>query len=257
MKGSVNCRVDIIGVQDMPEVRHGDPLADIIIRATNAQATPITQRDVIVVTQKIVSKSEGRLYPLDDVAPSTFARSFAERSGKDPRLVELILMESSRIVRSDADRGILIVETEHGFVCANAGIDSSNVETGMVSLLPKDPDRSARRIRETLQQKSGVSEIAVVISDTFGRAWREGQINVAIGAAGMDPFIDYRGSYDTNGSVLTSTRIAVADELAAAAELVMGKSDRIPTALVKGFSYTIGRGNCKSLVRDLSKDLFR
>ena len=168
-------------------------------------------------------------------------------------------MESRSIVRSDPDRGILIVETEHGFVCANAGIDSSNVESDSdtVTLLPRNPDLSAKKIRSELEQKSGVSKIAVIISDTFGRPWREGQTNIAIGIDGINPLKDYRGTHDTEGAVLTSTKIAVADEIASAAELVMGKINRVPVAIVRGFDYPTGECSYSSLIRERSRDLFR
>lgn len=251
-------RVDVVGVAGMPEVRPGDRLAEMIARAADAQGTPIAARDVVVVTQKVVSKAEGRLARLSDVTPSAFATAFAARSGRDARLVELVLGESRTVVRADAARGILIVETEHGFVCANAGIDSSNVEgEGVVSLLPKDPDASARGVLEGLLRESGLSELAVVISDTFGRAWREGHSNLAIGVAGMEPLVDYRGTRDAHGSILSVTRVAVADETAAAAELVMGKSLEVPVALVRGVAYSAGPGGYASLIRDRSQDLFR
>jgi coenzyme F420-0:L-glutamate ligase/coenzyme F420-1:gamma-L-glutamate ligase len=250
-------QLDIIGIQNIPDVQKGDNISEIILLAAKLQDTPIIKQDIIVVTQKIVSKSEGRIVLLNDVTPSVFAKSFAKSSGKDPRLIELILMESRAIVRSDPDRGILIAETEHGFVCANAGIDSSNIEADMVTLLPKNPDLSAKKIRAELEQKSGVSEMAVVISDTFGRPWREGQTNIAIGVDGMNPLMDYRGLYDKQGSMLTSTKIAVADEIAAAAELVMGKIRSIPSAIVRGFDYSTEKPEHSSLIRKRSQDLFR
>lgn len=254
-----NFQVDIIGVQNIHAIKKGDDISEIILLATKLQDTPIAKQDVIVVTQKIVSKSEGRIVSLNDVTPSIIAKSFAKSSGKDPRLIELVFMESRSIVRSDPDRGILIVETEHGFVCANAGIDSSNVESDSdtVTLLPRNPDLSAKKIRSELEQKSGVSKIAVIISDTFGRPWREGQTNIAIGIDGINPLKDYRGTHDTEGAVLTSTKIAVADEIASAAELVMGKINRVPVAIVRGFDYPTGECSYSSLIRERSRDLFR
>lgn len=258
MEESEGPRVEVIGVDGIPEVLPGDVLGEIIGRAASAQGTAIETGDILVVTQKIVSKGEGRLARLSEQEPSAFAKSFAEKSGRDPRLVELVLRESRGIVRMDTDRGILIVETNHGFVCANAGVDSSNVPgEDMVSLLPEDPDGSARTIREQLSRDSDGLEVAVIISDTFGRAWREGQTNFAIGVAGMDAINDYRGTRDAYGDILRVTRVAVADELASAAELVMGKATGVPVAIVRGFSYSAGPGAHGPLLRDRSMDLFR
>ena len=196
----------------------------MILDAIEAQGTPLEDGDIVVVTQKVVSKAEGRTVDLADVEPSDFARQFAGHTGRDPRLVELVLRESIGIVRMDQERGILITETRHGFVCANSGIDSSNVVGDeAVTLLPEDPDRSARRLMKLLRRDTGLSELAVIITDTFGRAWREGHVNFAIGIAGMDPFMDYRGQPDAQSKVMGVTRIAIADEIAAASELVMGE----------------------------------
>jgi len=245
----------IIGITGLGEIREGDDLGLLIARAARAQGTPIAGGDVVVVTQKIVSKAEGRVVALSQVEPSPQARELAERLGKDPRLVELVLRESRRIVR--AERGVLITETRHGFVCANAGIDTSNVAgEGYVSLLPLDPDASAEAIRRRLWEETG-AEVAVVISDTFGRPWREGHTNVAVGVAGMSPFLDYVGQTDPYGYVLRVTTMAVADELAAAAELVMGKLERVPAAIVRGFRYPPGPGRATDMVRPPERDLFR
>jgi coenzyme F420-0:L-glutamate ligase / coenzyme F420-1:gamma-L-glutamate ligase len=174
---------------------------------------------------------------------------------KDPRLVEVVLRESKRVVKMD--QRAIIVETRHGFVCANAGVDESNVAgDGTVALLPVDPDASARRLRQTIRDLTGM-ELAVIISDTFARPWREGFVNVAIGVAGLEPLKDYRGVPDTEGRILQATTLAVADELASAAELVMGKVDRIPVAVIRGYSYTPGEGTATQLVRAPEKDLFR
>ncbi len=246
--------IRIIGLTGMPEARAGDDVAAQIIEA--ARAGPgIQAGDVVVVTQKIVSKAEGRVVSLDSVTPSAEAERLAAETEKDPRLVELILRESSRIVRQ---RGpVLITETHHGFVCANAGIDASNVGTeGLVCLLPEDPDRSARGIRQAIRAATGV-DVAVVISDTFGRPWREGHTNVAVGVAGMLPFADYVGQIDPHGYELKVSTLAVADELAAAAELVMGKLDGVPVAIVRGYRYPRGEGTAREIVRDREKDLFR
>ncbi len=247
--------VRVIGIVGLGEIRPGDDLGGLIAAAARAQGTPIQDGDVVVVTQKIVSKAEGRVVALSQVEPSPQARELAARLDKDPRLVELVLRESRRIVR--AERGVLITETRHGFVCANAGIDTSNVAgEGYVSLLPLDPDASAEAIRRRLREETG-AEVAVVISDTFGRPWREGHVNVAVGVAGMSPFIDYVGQTDPYGYVLRVTNMAVADELAAAAELVMGKLGRVPAAIVRGFPYPPGPGRATDMVRPPERDLFR
>jgi coenzyme F420-0:L-glutamate ligase/coenzyme F420-1:gamma-L-glutamate ligase len=246
--------IRIIPLAGLPEVRANDELAALIADA--ARAGPgIESGDVIVVTQKIVSKAEGRVVALADVTPSAEAERIAVETEKDPRLVELILRESSRIVRQSGP--ILITETKHGFVCANAGIDASNVgPEGLVSLLPEDPDRSAARIREGIAERTG-AEVAVIITDTFGRPWREGHTNVAIGLAGMHPFADYVGQTDPHGYELRVSTLAVADELAAAAELVQGKLEGVPVAIVRGYAYPRGEGTARELVRDAERDLFR
>ncbi len=247
-----------IGIAGLPEVGKGCDLAKMIMNASVAQGTPFAHGDIVVVTQKIVSKAEGRTVDLATVEPSNFAREFAEGAGRDPRLVELVLRESVEVVRKDRERGILITETRHGFVCANSGIDSSNVvgdET--VTLLPEDPDGSARELLRRLRSETGIRELAVIITDTFGRAWREGHVNFAIGVAGMDPFVDYRGQPDVQSKVMAVTRIAVADEVAAASELVMGKVDRVPVAIARGVRYVPGDGSAKELVRERTYDLFR
>jgi coenzyme F420-0:L-glutamate ligase/coenzyme F420-1:gamma-L-glutamate ligase len=238
----------------MPEAGPGDDIAAQIVDA--ARSGPgIVSGDVVVVTQKIVSKAEGRVISLESVTPSAKAEKLALETEKDPRLVELILQESREIVRQSGP--ILITETRHGFVCANAGIDASNVgPEGLVCLLPEDPDRSARGIRAAIREKAGV-QVAVVISDTFGRAWREGHTNVAVGVAGMSAFVDYVGQTDPHGYELRVSTLAVADELAAAAELVMNKLDAVPVAIVRGYVYPKGDGSARDLVRDREKDLFR
>jgi coenzyme F420-0:L-glutamate ligase/coenzyme F420-1:gamma-L-glutamate ligase len=213
---------------------------------------------VLVVTHKVVAKAEGRLVDLRQIEPSALAIHFAADFAKDPRQVEVVLRETQRVVRMA--RGILISETRHGFVCANAGVDASNVPgEGMVCLLPEDPDASARDLRAAFVERLGV-EVAVVVSDTFGRPWRNGLTNVAIGVAGMDPFADYRGQPDPYGYMLAATRLAIADELASAAELVMGKMDMRPVALIRGYEYrrpTPGSEAGRDIVMDPEKDLFR
>ena len=246
-----------IGVTGIPEIGPGDNLGYLISDAAREQGTPVAEGDILVVTQKIVSKAEGRVVSLEGVEPSEFARAFAEGAGRDPRLIELVLKESRAIVRMDPSRGILITETWHGFVCANAGIDQSNVPgDDVVCLLPLDPDSSARRIRAEVQAKSGVAP-PLIISDTFGRAWREGHVNFAIGVAGMDPMTDYRGTLDAQGRPLHVTTIAVADELAATAELVTAKAINVPAAIIRGHPYATAEGSVAALIRDRARDLFR
>lgn len=246
--------LEIFPVTGLPEIRPGDDLGGLLAAALRRLHLTPRSEDVLVVTQKIVSKAEGRIVELDGVQPSNFARVVAEAGDKDPRVVQLILDESKRIVRMV--RGLLLTESRHGFVCANSGVDLSNVEAGYAVLLPLDPDASAAEIRRRMRDEFGV-EPAVVISDTFGRPWRLGQTNVAIGVAGMLPFIDYRGKLDDHGKELHVTQIAVADELAAAAELVMGKTERCPAALIRGYHYLPGDGSARELIRPPELDLFR
>lgn len=252
-------RIEIIGVTGLPEINKGDNLSEMIVGAAQRQGTPLVNGDILVVTQKVVSKAEGRLVDLKDVTPSPFARQLAEDSGKDARLVELVLRESRSIVRMDLDRGIMITETKHGFVCANAGIDSSNVPgDDVVCLLPVDPDKSAQGIRKAIAGLTGGAQVGVVISDTFGRAWREGHSNFAIGVDGVEPMKDYRGTLDANGRMLKVTTIAVADELAAAAEMVTAKAINVPVAIVRGYEHgTDSPNGIKPMIRDRSRDLFR
>jgi coenzyme F420-0:L-glutamate ligase/coenzyme F420-1:gamma-L-glutamate ligase len=247
-------RYEVLAVTGIPEVRPGDDLCNLIVESTNRQGTPLRGGDVLVVGQKIVSKAEGRLLRLPDVQPSPAAASMAAQLGRDPRLVEVILRESRRIVRMD--RGVLITETHHGWVCANAGVDQSNVDRDCVALLPEDPDGSARRLREQIRERAGI-EVGLIIADTFGRPWREGLTNVAIGVSGLAPLRSYLGIRDEAGRELQATILAVADELAGAAELVMGKLDRVPVAIVRGLSLVSSDEGSKPLLRDPARDLFR
>ena len=246
--------VRIIPLRGLPEVPRGAGVAELIAQAAGRDPG-IRPGDILVVTQKIVSKAEGRLVVLAEVTPSPEAERLGTETEKDPRLMELILRESNGIVRQ---RGpVLITETRHGFVCANAGIDASNVgPEGTVCLLPEDPDRSAEEIRRGIRQRTG-TEVAVIISDTFGRAWREGHTNVAVGIAGMLPFVDYVGKVDPFGYELRVSTLAVADELAGAGELVMGKLDGVPVAIVRGYDYPRGEGTARQMVRAKDNDLFR
>lgn len=248
--------IQIIGLKKIPLIKQGDELADKIVKAAKDEAVEITNGDIIVIAQKIVSKAEGGIVALKSITPSEKAEEIAKATGKDARHVETILRETSKIVRlKDAH---IIVETHHGFVCANAGVDRSNVEDqDTVTILPADPDKSAREIRAKIHKLTGV-EVGVIISDTFGRAWRIGQVNVAIGVDGLQPIMDYRGSQDMFGYVLNVTQMAVADELASAAELVMRKSDGVPVAIVRGLNYPKGHpGSARELIRPEQDDLFR
>ena len=247
-------RYEVIGVAGIPEVRGGDDVARLIAEAAVRQGTPLATGDLLVVGQKIVSKAEGRIVRLADVTPSPIAQSMAAGLARDARLVEVILRESRRVVRMD--RGVLITETHHGWVCANAGVDQSNVDADCVALLPEDPDRSARALRETLRARPGV-DVLVIVADTFGRPWREGLTNVAIGLAGFAPLRSYLGERDPADRPLQATILALADELAAAAEPVMGKLDRIPAAIVRGLALTPSEEGSKPLLRDPARDLFR
>jgi len=247
--------IRIIGLKGPADITPGVDLAAVIVEAAQALGLSFITGDILVVTQKIVSKAEGQLVALHTITPSPFAEQIARAQEKDPRLVEVVLRETKRIVKMD--QRALIVETRHGFVCANAGVDESNVAgEGTVALLPVDADASARRLRQAIRDLTG-TELSVIISDTFARPWREGFVNVAIGVSGLEPLKDYRGVPDTEGRILQATTLAVADELASAAELVMGKVDRIPVAVIRGYSHTPGEGTAAQLVRSPEKDLFR
>lgn len=249
----------VIPIQGIGDIDPGNDLGIIIYEALQKQGLTLEAGDVLVVTQKIVSKAEGRTIDLDDVQPSEFARRYAQQYDKDAQHIEVVLQESKRIVRMD--HGVLISETPHGFICANAGVDESNVNGArQLTLLPIDSDASAQVLRARLQQLAEKEQdfaLAVIISDTWGRPWRMGQVNMAIGAAGIEPLSDYRGQYDPYGYELHASVIAVADELASAAELVMGKVDRVPVALIRGYSYTPGMSSARALVRDSATDMFR
>jgi coenzyme F420-0:L-glutamate ligase/coenzyme F420-1:gamma-L-glutamate ligase len=250
----VPAELHAFAVAGIPEVSSGDDLARLIGDAVRRSGRPVSAGDVFVVAQKIVSKAEGAIVPLADVRPSPLAQRWAEAHGKDPRVVDVVLRESRRVVRME--RGIIISETRHGFVCANAGVDASNVPAGSVTILPRDPDASAARLRDALGAAFD-RPIAVIISDTFGRPWREGAVNVALGVAGIRPLLDYRGRTDHHGRRLETTVIALADQIAAVAELVTGKACRTPVAIVRGAAEWAGEGSARMLLRDASMDLFR
>jgi len=245
----------VVGLKNVPAIKSGDNLGRIIVLAASKQHTELRTGDIVVVSQKIVSKAERRFVSLSTIKVSDRALRLARTMRKDPRQIEVILRETKRIVRRRGSH--LIVQTRHGLVCANAGVDKSNVEgRDQLSLLPRNPDRSARRIRAEIMKTTGKA-VAVIVSDTFGRPWRLGQTNVAIGLSGMKPWVDYRGTKDMFGYKLSVTMMAVADELAGAAELVMGKSDRIPVAIIRGYPYGRARGSARQLVRPARQDLFR
>jgi coenzyme F420-0:L-glutamate ligase / coenzyme F420-1:gamma-L-glutamate ligase len=239
--------IQLLPVEGLPEIREGDDLAALI-----AERAELAEGDVLVVAQKAVSKAEGRVVRLADVEPSDDARELAAR--EDPRRLQVILEEAVRIVRTRPP--LVIAETKHGFVCASAGVDASNApEPGTVVLLPEDPDASARRIRDRLRELTG-AEVGVIVSDSFGRAWRQGTTDVAIGLAGIRPLLDLKGVRDAAGYELHATVIAVADELAGAAELVMGKTAGTPAAIVRGMDVR-GAGAARDLVIPAERDLFR
>jgi coenzyme F420-0:L-glutamate ligase/coenzyme F420-1:gamma-L-glutamate ligase len=246
--------VTLIPIAGLPEIQPGDALASLIAVAIRSANLDLLPGDVLVLGQKIVSKAEGRIVLLDSLEPSERASTWAAEFSRDPRVVELVLRESRRIVRME--RGVLIVETAHGFVCANAGVDVSNTPSGTATLLPIDPDASARRLRLALAAVFGCG-FAVIIADTFGRPWREGLVNVAVGISGLAPLDDFRGRNDPSGRPLQSTVVAVADELAAVAGLVMGKLDRVPAAIVRGYAFRPAEDGVAALIRPASSDLFR
>lgn len=248
-------RLEVIGLEDLGEVRQGDSIARLILKVCSQGEMTLIPGDVLVIAHKIVSKAEGRIVRLNEIRPSARAQELSRKlNDKDPRLLEVILKESRRIVRMGG--GTIIVETHHGFVCANAGVDLSNVGLGLVALLPEEPDRSAREIREEIRRLSGVA-LGIVISDSFGRPWRLGTVDVAIGVAGLKPLRDDRGKSDRYGYELKGSVTAAADELAAAAELVMGKSDGVPVAIVRGCGVEREDGSVKDLLRPEAEDLFR
>jgi coenzyme F420-0:L-glutamate ligase / coenzyme F420-1:gamma-L-glutamate ligase len=246
--------VKIIPLPGLPEIEEGSDLRALIIEAIRRTGVQLNDGDVLILAQKIVSKAEGRIVNLESITPSSRAVDWATAWDKDARMVEVVLRESKRIVRME--RGILISETAHGFICANAGVDASNIAEGTVILLPDNPDASADTVRVALEKEFGV-RLAVIVSDTFGRPWREGLVNVAIGISGIGPLIDYRGQVDSHGNRLKVTVIAIADELASAAELVMKKSAGIPIAIIRGSDYEAREASAGELIRTPELDLFR
>jgi coenzyme F420-0:L-glutamate ligase / coenzyme F420-1:gamma-L-glutamate ligase len=250
-----NCEIRVIPVPLASEILPGDDLAEKLAGALKNQKLKLKRGDIVVVKHKIVSKAEGQLVKLNTVDPSPAATAWSRKTGTDARIIELALSESKRVVRKK--KGVLISETRHGFVCANSGVDVSNVDGGESAvLLPKDPDRSAAKLRTKLKRQFRF-HIAVIISDSFGRAWREGLTEVAIGVAGMKSIVDYRGRRDVHGYPLHASYEAVADEVACAAGLVCGKLNQTPFCIVRGFAFQSGRGSARELIRPAKNDLFR
>lgn len=248
-------RLELFGLEGIGEVNAGDSIGALICVACARQGIELVDDDVLVVAQKIISKAEGRLVRLDDVKPSARARQLGRELGKEAKLVEVILGESRKVIRTGGRA--LIVETHHGFICANAGVDQSNVGLRQVALLPKDPDRSAREIRDEIRRRTQ-KKVGVIVSDSFGRAWRVGTVDVAVGVAGMKPTKDERGLKDRHGYELKAAVAAIADEIAAAAELVMGKRDGVPVVLVRGYQVEKKEdGSVQELLRPEAEDLFR
>ena len=241
--------LQVIPIKIQKEVESGDDLVDLIL-----ESFEINDGDVLVFSQKIISKNEDRILSLSSVNPSLLADGIASSYGKDPRLVELILSESKRIVRME--NGVIIVETKHGFVCANAGIDESNVKDGYATLLPDDPDKSANLLKDRIKQKTG-KDVAIIISDTFGRPFRLGQTDVAIGIAGLEPILDYNGKPDTFGKIMQVTAIAVADEICSTSELVMGKVQKCPIAVIRNYNFSSSTAKIQEMLRSDHDDLFR
>lgn len=247
--------ITLTAIEGLPMIMPGDNLADLIAHAIARMDLQLRDGDILSICQKIVSKAENRLVNLNHIEPSPLALKFAERWEKDPRAVELVLRQTSRIVRMD--NAVLIVETGPGWVCANAGIDESNsLEDDRAILLPEDPDASAMRIRKELKRLTG-AEIAVIVTDTFGRPWRDGLTEVCLGIAGMDAMLDLRGTTDLGGRELHHTVVAIADELACAAGLLMPKAGATPVVLIRGYHYKPADGSAKALIRPAASDLFR
>jgi coenzyme F420-0:L-glutamate ligase/coenzyme F420-1:gamma-L-glutamate ligase len=251
----MSAELRILPLRVRRDVRPGDDLADLLLAALDRQKLRLAPGDILVVTHKIVSKSEGAVVPLKSVKPTSPARSWAKRFEVDPRLTELALAQARRVVRMQ--KGVIITETRHGLVCANSGVDVSNVDGGRSAvLLPRDPNASAARLHQELRRRLRL-HVPIIITDTFGRPWREGLTEVAIGLAGMSPFRDYRSRRDAHGLKLKASLEAVADELACAAGLACGKLAGAPAALVRGFAYPRARGSAREMIRPAERDLFR
>ena len=244
--------IQIIPIQIGRDVQEHDDIVNLILSSTSKPE--IQDGDILIITQKIISKQEGSIVNLSQIQPSLLATGIAGEYEKDPRIVQLILEQSKRIVRMN--NGVIIAETPNGFVCANAGVDESNVKDGYVTILPKNADESAKKLQQDILKKIGKS-VAVIISDTFGRPFREGQTNCAIGISGISPITDYVGTKDTFGKTLHVTAIAIADEICSAAELAMGKALQTPIAIIRNYKFNISKGSTQDLIRKRSTDLFR
>lgn len=250
--------IEIIALQNLPEFTGDTDLATEIAISANTTLGGLVDGDVVIITQKIISKAEGMVIDIREINPSDEAINIAQKTKKDPRLVQLILDQSKNIIRIDSDRGILITETIHGFICANAGIDSSNVPGNHnVALLPKDPNASAKKINLQLRTVFGLTHLPVIVTDTFGRPWREGQLSFAIGSFGIEPLKNYAGTIDQHGSLLKVTSSPVIDVLATAAELVSGKSTGTPVSVIKGYEFETSDFDATAVLRPVEKDLFR
>ncbi|NIP38720.1 MAG: coenzyme F420-0:L-glutamate ligase [Candidatus Dadabacteria bacterium] len=252
-------KIELIPVTAIPEIKEGDNLSEILLDALKSQQLDLEEKDIVVIAQKIVSKAEGKVVDLKEVEPTPFAEKLGEELLKDPRVVEVILGETRRIVKMQrkTDTGVMVVENKDGLVLANAGVDSSNVpDNDKVTLLPEDSDGSAQRIAVDITNQIN-KDVAVIITDTVGRPWREGLTEIAIGTWGINPLKDYRSQKDKEGYELTATLIAIADEIAGAAGLLMGKNDAVPVVVVRGYEYEFEEIGSKSLIRDPRFDLFR
>ncbi|MHA1311628.1 MAG: coenzyme F420-0:L-glutamate ligase [Candidatus Helarchaeota archaeon] len=249
--------INIIAISGIPKIKEGDDIGAVILDALDKNKLDIKENDIIIIAQTIISKSEGRIVKLDKITPSEFAYSLALKVGKDPRLIEIILRESSSLIK--IGNGKIITESKLGFICADAGVDHSNSPPGTVTLMPLSPDKTAEKIKRVFKEKKGVN-VAVIITDTHGRPFREGAINVAIGVAGLEPILDYWGKVDIYGNRLLTTKVAVADEIASAAELFMGEANEsIPVVIIRGYKYQHSeeKNLSRKLIRDENSDLFR
>lgn len=246
--------IQFIGLTNIPEIKPGDKLASIVLSSLSHQHLTLTAGDILIIAQKIVSKAEGRLVNLEQVTPSEKAIVLAQKTGHQAAHMEVILREASEVLRCET--GVVITRTHHGFICANSGVDASNVPgKSTICLLPVDPDLSASNLRKDIVRHTGFN-IPVIVSDTFGRPWRQGAINIAIGLSGINPLKDYRGKLDSEHIPLKSTQIAIADELACAAELVMNKLDRVPAVIARGYPIVDTQGSVKNMLRSEEDDLF-
>tara|TARA_B110000263_G_C15224490_1_gene471587 strand:+ start:167 stop:925 length:759 start_codon:yes stop_codon:yes gene_type:complete len=251
-------KIEIFALENLPEFDESSNLAEEIFKSLRQSNSGFENNDIVIVTQKIVSKSEGKIVDIRYVRPTDNAKEIAKQTNKDPRLVQLILNQSKSIIRIEPERGIIITETIHGFICANAGIDASNIPGDYnVCLLPENANISAQKISETLTVISGFENVPVIITDTFGRPWREGHLSFAIGSFGIAPLKNYEGTIDQHGKILKVTTSATIDIIATAAELVSGKSSGTPVSIIRGFQYSTSTLNAETLLRPIEKDLFR